>query len=67
MKMKGLLKHQQIIAVLKSALKEDIKERETFLKGINGQLTTVNEITGEVATLYPPKKTGSETISITLK
>ena len=48
-------------------LKESQKERETFLKGIKGQLTIAVEETGEVVTIFEPKKTGTETLKITLK
>jgi len=48
-------------------LKEKQKERETFLKTIKGQLTIVNEDTGEMSTIYEPLRTGSESIKITLK
>jgi len=43
------------------------KERETFLKGVKGQLTIINETTGEVSTIYEPLRSGSESIKITLK
>jgi hypothetical protein len=43
------------------------KERETFLKSIKGQMTIVNEITGEIETIYQPNKSGKESIKITLK
>lgn len=43
------------------------KEREKFLKNIKGQMTVVNEITGEVDTIYAPKVSGKESIKITLK
>lgn len=48
------------------ALSEKRKERETFLKSLNNYLTIVDEDTGETSTIYPPKKTGTETIKITL-
>lgn len=49
------------------ALKEKQKQRETFLKSIKGQLTVINEDTGEVVTIFEPQRTGSESIKITLK
>lgn len=51
-----------------TALKERIKERETFLKSIpvSGVLS-VNEETGETGTIYPPAKSSTTTIAVTLK
>lgn len=45
---------------------EQRKEREKLLKTIKGQLTTVNEDTGETWTIYEPIKTGQETVVITI-
>lgn len=49
------------------SLKEKQKERETFLKGIKGQLTIVNEDTGDIKTIYEPIKQGKESLVINLK
>lgn len=48
-------------------LKETIKERETFLKSLKGQLQLVDEETGDVHTIYPPKKTSTTTVKVTFK
>lgn len=49
------------------ALKEKIKERETFLKTIgNKGLSFVNEETGEVSKLFPPIKTSTSSYKQTL-
>ena len=42
------------------------KERESFLKNIKGQITTVDTETGETNTIYEPIKSGSENIKITI-
>jgi len=43
------------------------KDREKFLKTINGSITTVDEKTGEVITLFCPIKSSSTTYMINLK
>lgn len=43
------------------------KEIEEDLKGIKGSRTEVNEDTGEIIKLYPPKKTSTTTVSTTIK
>ena len=48
------------------ALTEKRKERESFLKSLTNYLTIVDEETGETSTIYPPKKSGTETIKITI-
>jgi len=49
------------------AIKEAIKERETFLKTIPaGGLETITE-DGEVVTLYPPSKSSTTSIQVTFK
>jgi len=44
-----------------------MKEIEKDLKGIKGSRTEVNEDTGEIIKLYPPKKTSTTTVSTTIK
>jgi hypothetical protein len=44
-----------------------IKEREKFLQSIKGQQTLVDDSTGEVYTVFPPKKTSTSTYKVTLK
>ena len=49
-------------------IKEQIKLREKYLSGIPSEGTTiVYEQTGEVRTIYPPIKQGSQGITITFK
>jgi hypothetical protein len=48
-------------------LKEKIKKREDFLKAIDGSLNQVDESTGEVCTLYPPSKSSTTILQVTLK
>ena len=49
-------------------IKEQIKIREKFLSKIpSGGTTIVYEQTGEVRTIYPPIKQGSQGITITFK
>ncbi len=43
----------------KVVLEEKIKERTTFLKGVKGKMTIVDDATGEVVTLSAPVKTSS--------
>lgn len=43
-----------------------IKDREAFLKTIAGSQTLVDDSTGEVYTVCPPKKTSTSTYKVTL-
>jgi len=43
-----------------------IKQREKFLQSIKGQQTLVDDSTGEVYTVFPPKKTSTSTYKVTL-
>jgi len=47
-------------------IKETKKQRESFLKAVNESATVVNEGTGEVETIYPPAKSGSNGIKVKL-
>jgi hypothetical protein len=47
------------------ALKEKIKERETFLKSLKEPLEVVNTETGETTTLVPPVKRSTSTYKFT--
>lgn len=49
----------------KADLEAKLKARETFLRGIPGKQTILNEETGEVSTIYPPTKTSSTTVKVT--
>lgn len=48
-------------------LTEQKKERETFLKTLKSKLTTVDDDTFEVIEIYPPVKSETHGIKITLK
>jgi hypothetical protein len=45
---------------------ELIKDREKFLKTIKGTQTLVDDSTGEIYTVHPPKKTSTSTFKVTL-
>jgi hypothetical protein len=47
------------------ALKEKIKERETFLKSLKAPLEVVNTDTGETTTIVPPVKKSTSTFKFT--
>lgn len=50
------------------ALDKKIKARETMLKAVDGKgMTVVDESTGEAYTVYPPAKSSTTSIAITLK
>jgi hypothetical protein len=49
------------------ALKSTLKERETFLKAIKAPMQMIDATSGEVYTIYPPKKTSSTTLKVTFK
>jgi hypothetical protein len=49
------------------ALKSTLKDRETFLKSIKEPLQMIDELTGEVYAIYPPKKTSTTTLKVTFK
>lgn len=49
------------------ALKSTLKDRETFLKSIKEPLQMIDETSGEVYTIYSPKKTSSTTLKVTFK
>ena len=44
-----------------------VKEREAFLKTLQGQMTIVDDSTGEVATLSPVLKTSTYGLKVTIK
>lgn len=49
-------------------LKERIKEREKFLQMLPLKgITSIDEETGEVITIYPPARTSTTTIAVTLQ
>ena len=57
-----------MLITLYGLLKEQIKIREKFLSKIPSEgASIVYEQTGEVRTLYPPIKQGSQGITITFK
>lgn len=50
-----------------SLLKSSISERETFLKAIKTPLETLDKLTGEVVTLYPPTKKSSSGLNVSIR
>ena len=55
------------LLVEQEKLKLKIKQREKFLQAIDGKMTLVVEGTGEVVTVFPPTKSSTSTIKITLQ
>ena len=49
------------------AMKDLIKERETFLKAIKSATTIVDDTTGEVVTINPPAKTSKTIVEVRFK
>jgi choline kinase len=49
------------------AIKSTLKDRETFLKSIKEPMQMIDENSGEVYTICPPKKTSSTTLKVTFK
>jgi len=49
------------------AMKDMVKERETFLKGIKSTMTIVDDATGEVIEINPPAKTSKTIIEVRFK
>ena len=49
------------------AIKSALKDRETFLKAIKAPMQMIDENSGEVYTICPPKKTSSTTLKVTFK
>jgi hypothetical protein len=49
------------------ALKSTLKDRETFLKSIKQPMQMIDENSGEVFTIYPPKKSSTTTLKVTFK
>lgn len=50
------------------AAANDLKERETFLKTVPAKgLEIVDKLTGEMVTIYPPSKSSTTSIAVTLK
>ena len=58
-----------LLAMLQSieTISEAVKERQTFLKGIPAAGVQQIDANGEVITLYPPTKTSSTTVAVSLK
>ncbi len=47
-------------------LEKDKKDRETFLKSLTTVITIVDEETGEAVTVYPPLKTSTTSVVVSL-
>jgi hypothetical protein len=51
-----------------STISDQIKEREKFLKTVPQKgMTVVNDQTGEVETIFPPSKSSTTSVAVTLK
>lgn len=48
-------------------LDKEIKARQSFLKSISGSLDVVDKDSGEVTTMYPPAKTSTTSVAVSLK
>ena len=48
-------------------LKGKIKSREAMLKSLSEPMQIIDEVTGEVSTIYGPKKSSSTTIKVSFK
>lgn len=48
-------------------LKQQMKQRETYLKTITSSKTEIDEETGEIYTIFPPVRTASTSYSVTFK
>ena len=48
-------------------LKGKIKSRESMLKALTEPMQIIDEVTGEVSTIYGPKKSSSTTIKVSFK
>lgn len=55
------------LSIQLEALKSTLKERETFLKSIKQPMQMIDENSGEVFTIYPPKKSSTTTLKVTFK
>lgn len=44
-----------------------LKERQEFLKTLRGPLTVVDELSAEIITIYPPKKTSTTSLKVFIK
>lgn len=49
------------------AMKDQIKERETFLKSLKQSLTVADDVTGEIITIAPPMKTSKTIVEVKFK
>lgn len=58
--------YEQRHAILEAA-KAQLEERAAFLKALSGPLTIVDDESGEVATVRPPVKKGTEGLKFSMK
>lgn len=49
-----------------AVLKKELKDLEEFLKALKQKTVMVDEDTGDIITLYPPLKTSTSTVKVTL-
>ncbi len=45
----------------------DLKERQEFLKTLKSPLVTVDELSGEIVKIYPPTKTSTSSLKVSIK
>ena len=55
------------LSIQLEAIKSTLKDRETFLKSIKEPMQMIDENSGEIYTVYPPKKTSTTTLKVTFK
>lgn len=55
------------LAQKSGAMKDMIKERETFLKSLKQSMTVVDDTTGEVVTIAPPQKQSKTIVEVKFK
>lgn len=60
------MEHASLCVALDTA-KEALKQRESFLKTLKEPMQMIDENSGEVYTVYPPKKTSTTTLKVTFK
>lgn len=48
-------------------LKSSITERENFLKALKSHIVIVDELTGEVTKIYPPTKTSTSGLNVSIR
>lgn len=62
----GHVKYNELVQKM-NTLQSEIKEVEAFLKAVKSETTLVDNETGEVYTIFPPVKTSTSSIKVTIK